>query len=242
MIINFASDAAIAEASVEVDESISIPVFTRRLESLLDCSVPSEAAEWVLKYSAPLSLYSESPQQAVSLLCDKIASIDPASGEVIGVLKIKRRSVTAGHAKVRIVPNSDSLQLICRHTSGQGLKAVWKSVLWRLRPQHGAPGVVGNDAEWAELEALYERQGWSLDSSGCYIYANAVDMQMSCVDGAVLEVPNFRVKGNNSWCNRASELRQKLNGKKFRIITSNGQLYLKFAGSVNVPTSRSPRW
>src|SRR5690606_34058042 len=56
------------------------------------------------------------------------------TGETVGVLKIKRRSVSAGHAKVRIAPTEDALQVIARHTSAQGLKAVWKSVLHRLQP------------------------------------------------------------------------------------------------------------
>lgn len=136
MIIKFASDASVSEASVEVAEDISLALFTRRLESLLDCSVKSEdESEWVLKYSARLSRYVKEPAEAIQLLCDKIASIDPETGEVVGVLKIKRRSVLAGHAKIRILPEEDSLQLICRHTSGQGLKSVWKSVFWRLNPQ-----------------------------------------------------------------------------------------------------------
>jgi len=138
MIVSFATDEAISEASVEVAEEISIAVFTRRMESLLDCGAKTDgASEWVLKYSAPISMFG-SVKEVRRLLCDKIASLDGQTGETIGVLKIKRRSVNAGHAKVRLVPAEDSLQLICRHQTAQGLKAVWKSVLWRLRPQYPA--------------------------------------------------------------------------------------------------------
>jgi hypothetical protein len=123
-----------------VAEEVSIAVFTRRMESLLDCGTKTDgasASEWVLKYSAPISSFG-SVEEVRRLLCDKIASLDAETGETIGVLKVRRRSVQAGHAKVRLVPADDSLQLVCRHQTAQGLKAVWKSVLWRLRPQYPA--------------------------------------------------------------------------------------------------------
>ena len=230
MVVAFGSDAAISEASVEVAEEISIAVFTRRMESLLDCGTQTEgAAEWVLKYSSRLSDYG-SVEEVRRLLCDKIAALNGENGETIGVLKIKRRSVNAGHAKVRIVPTDDSLQLVCRHTTAQGLKAVWKSVLWRLKPLHGTPGNPGNDTEWAEVKALYERQGWSDPDTSthyAYIYGNAVDMQVHCVDGDIPSVNSFKVKGNNEYC-YLRDLRKKLNGRKFQLITCQGQLYLKF--------------
>jgi hypothetical protein len=139
MTVAFATDATVSEASVEVAEDISLPVFTRRLESLLDCGAKSEgAAEWVMKFSCRISGYG-SAEEVRRILCDKVASLNANTGETIGVLKIKRRSVDAGHAKVRILPLEDSLQLIVRHTNAQGLKAVWKSVLWRLKPQYGQP-------------------------------------------------------------------------------------------------------
>jgi hypothetical protein len=230
MIVSFASDEAISEASVEVADDISIAVFTSRMESLIDCGAKTEgAAEWVLKYSTTISEYG-SAGEVRRLLCDKIAALDGATGETIGVLKIKRRSVSAGYAKVRLVPADDSLQLVCRHTTAQGLKAIWKSVLWRLKPLHGTPGIPGNDAEWAELKALSERQGWGdpdKTSHYCYVYANGVDMQMSCADGAVPQVKKFLLTGNSNACHWV-QLRQRLNGRKFKLITSHGQLYLRF--------------
>jgi len=52
MIISFATNGAISEASVEVAEEISIVTFTRRMESLLDCGAKTDgASEWVLKLS-----------------------------------------------------------------------------------------------------------------------------------------------------------------------------------------------
>jgi len=137
MKVSFATDDVVSEASVEVREDISISVFSRRMESLLDCGAHSEGQEWVLKWADRISRYGD-PALVRRLLCDKIASIDGRTGETIGVLKIKRRSVKAGHAKIRLVPAEDSLQVVCRHSSAQGLKAVWKSVLWRLRPQYPA--------------------------------------------------------------------------------------------------------
>jgi hypothetical protein len=138
MSISFATNGAISEASVEVAEEISIVMFTRRMESLLDCGAKTDgASEWVLKYSAPISQYG-TVEQSRRLLCDKIAELNAETGETIGVLKIKRRSVNAGHAKIRLVPADNSLQLVCRHTTAQGLKAVWKSALWRLQPQFGS--------------------------------------------------------------------------------------------------------
>jgi hypothetical protein len=230
MIVAFGTDEAISEASVQVAENISIAVFTRRMESLLDCGTQTEgAAEWVLKYSAPISSFG-SVEEVRRLLCDKIASLDAETGETIGVLKIKRRSVNAGHAKIRIVPMDDSLQLVCRHTTAQGLKAVWKSVLWRLKPLHGTPGNPGNDTEWNALKALFERQGWDdpdTSTNYAYIYGNAVDMQVHCVDGDIPSVNSFKVKGNNEYC-YLRDLRKKLNGRKFQLITCQGQLYLKF--------------
>lgn len=230
MVVSFATDEAISEASVEVDEEISIAVFTRRMESLLDCGTRTEGvAEWVLKYSSHLSDYG-SVEEVRRLLCDKIAALNGETGETIGVLKIKRRSVTAGHAKVRLVPAEDSLQLVCRHTTAQGLKAVWKSVLWRLKPLHGTPGNPGNDAEWMELKALFERQGWDdpdTSTNYAYIYGNAVDMRVHCVDGAIQSVSSFKVKGNNEYC-YLRDLRKKLNGRKFQLVACQGQLYLKF--------------
>ena len=136
MMISFGSDEAIASCSVDVTEEISIAVFTRRLESLLDCA-SSSTGEWTLKWSETISTYGE-PDWVRKVLCDKISSVNSDSGETIGVLKLKRRSVKSGFAKVRLVPAEDSLQIVCRHTSAQGLKSVWKSTLMRLKPQHGS--------------------------------------------------------------------------------------------------------
>ncbi len=136
MVVVFATDAAISECTVEVAEEISLVTFTGRLEILLDCGGKPTGEDWVLKFSAKISTYGD-PTQVRRLLCDKIASLDGVTGETIGVMKIKRRSVEKGHAKVRLVPAEDSLQLVVRHQSAQGLKAVWKSCLWRLSPQFG---------------------------------------------------------------------------------------------------------
>lgn len=162
MRVAFASDAPTTSATVEVTPIISIVRFSRRLESLLDCGAPSEgAAEWVLKYSASISAYGDAAEVR-RLLCDKVASLDPGTGETVGVMKLKRRSVAAGYAKVRILPATDSLQLVCRHQTAQGLKAVWKSVLWRLKPQHGTPraGRVLSSASAPEGEQMpdWERE------------------------------------------------------------------------------------
>lgn len=141
MTVAFATDAAVSECAVDVAEGISLVAFTRRMESILDCGAQSESksesAEWILKFSCRISDYG-SADAVRRLLCDKIASLDSVTGETVGVMKIKRRSVQAGYAKVRLVPAEDSLQLIVRHSTAQGLKAVWKSVLWRLRPQYPA--------------------------------------------------------------------------------------------------------
>lgn len=145
MAVAFATDAAVSECAVDVAEGISLVAFTRRMESLLDCGAQSESAEWILKFSCRMSDYG-SADAVRRLLCDKIASLDSVSGETVGVMKIKRRSVQAGYAKVRLVPAEDSIQLIVRHATAQGLKAVWKSVLWRLRPQYPtAPEVAETD-------------------------------------------------------------------------------------------------
>lgn len=145
MTVAFATDAAVSECAVDVAEGISLVAFTRRMESLLDCGAQSESAEWILKFSCRMSDYG-SADAVRRLLCDKIASLDSASGETVGVMKIKRRSVQAGYAKVRLVPAEDSIQLIVRHSTAQGLKAVWKSVLWRLRPQYPtAPAAAETD-------------------------------------------------------------------------------------------------
>lgn len=149
MVVEFASSEAISIATVTLDEAISLPVFTRRMESLLDCGSKAEAAvEWVMKFACRISAYG-TPEKVRQLLCDKVASLDSSTGETVGVLKIKRRAVGAGHAKVRLVPAEDSLQVVCRHGSAQGLKAVWKSVLWRLRPQYA--GKVATEANGTEL-------------------------------------------------------------------------------------------
>lgn len=137
MIVQFASDEDISEAVVAVDQEISLAVLSRRLECLLDCGTNSIKDGWTLKYSSTIQKYGGDAKAIAAKLCDRISSIDPSSGEVIGVMKIKRRSVSKGHAKIRILPKEDSLQIICRHQSSQGLKAVWKSVLWRLDPQYG---------------------------------------------------------------------------------------------------------
>lgn len=143
MSVNFETDQPVTAVSVEVEESISLVSFTARLESVLDCGAKAEGAtEWVLKFSAPLSNYGQ-PDVVRRLLCDKVASLDASTGETIGVLKIKRRSVAVGHAKVRLVPAENLLQVVARHSTAQGLKSVWKSVLWRLRPQYPSNGGKG---------------------------------------------------------------------------------------------------
>lgn len=226
MIVEFATDSAITEASVAVDQTISISIFSTRMEVLLDCGAKTDGAtEWVLKFSALISTYGLA-DEVRRLLCDKIASLNGKTGETIGVMKIKRRSVNSGHAKIRLVPEEDSMQVVCRHTTAQGLKSVWKSVLWRLKPQHGAQG---NTEEWQRLIELCERQEWGNPAQSglnCYIYQNGVDMQTNCADG---ELPNvyFNPKGGGNSC-RWSGLQQLLNGRKFKIIRYSGKLYLKF--------------
>jgi len=136
MKVSFASDDAVSEASVEVSENISIAVFSRRMESLLDCGANNGAAEWELKWANRISLYG-TPEEVRRLLCDKVVSLDSQTGETVGVLKLRRRSIDSGHASVKMVPAEDSIQVICRHQNAQGLKAVWKSIFHRLDPQYG---------------------------------------------------------------------------------------------------------
>lgn len=174
MIVSFATNEAISECSVEVAEAISLPVFTRRLESLLDCGAKisetasgASGAEWTLKWSDRISRYGDD-ERVRCLLCDKIAQIDGETGETIGVLKIKRRSVKAGHAKIRLVPKEDSLQVICRHSSAQGLKAVWKSVLWRLRPQYGGSSENNEQAETPATSRIPEK-GFTVVAEPCIL-------------------------------------------------------------------------
>ena len=138
MLIKFASTEEVTSASLEVDKDISLPLLAGRLESLLDCGAATKTpdTEWILKYSTAISKHGTA-KEVIAVLCDRISSVSE-TGETIGVMKIKRRSISEGHAKIRVVPAEDSLQIICRHTSAQGLKAVFKSLLWRLRPQYGS--------------------------------------------------------------------------------------------------------
>lgn len=238
MIINFESDGSVSQASVEVTEDINILIFTRRLESLLDCGAKSNGSdEWVLKFATRMSEYGE-VSHVRRLLCDKIASLDVVTGETVGVLKIKRRAVTAGHAKVRLVPAEDSLQLIARHQTAQGLKAVWKSVLWRLRPQHGAPKNGWQD--FSALEDLFDRQRWS-DQTTFYVYANCAKISVTCVDGAIPELKNFSTVGGGDYCRSLDDLRQKLNGRRIQLFTYQGELVVKFEGAPEAPR-RNSRW
>lgn len=145
MRISFSAAEPVAEATIEVLSSISLVTFTQRVERLLDLGAKSDGTEWIIKFSCRMSDYG-SPEEVRRLLCDQIAQLDGQTGETVGVLKIKRRSVDAGHAKVRLVPAEDLLQVVVRHLTAQGLKAVWKSVLWRLRPQYGAPKAADSSA------------------------------------------------------------------------------------------------
>lgn len=140
MSVHFEADCAVSPAIVEVEPSISIAKFTPRLESLLDCGDRSykprnEQEQWTIKFAAKISTYHSDHREVVRLICDRISSI--TDDETIGVMKIKRRGVKVGHARVRIVPSEDSLQVTARHQTSDGLKAVWKSVFWRLDPQFG---------------------------------------------------------------------------------------------------------
>jgi hypothetical protein len=142
MEVLFASDTPISPASVFIDKDISLAIFTKRLESFLDCGQSgykptSEADQWKLKYADKLSRLHSDAKEVVRLLCDRITTMNDK--EIIGVMKIKRRGVKSGHASIRIVPKEDSLEAIFRHQTSSGLKAIWKSAFWRLDPQYAKP-------------------------------------------------------------------------------------------------------
>lgn len=128
--VRFESDDAVTPAVVTVSKDISIPAFAHQFERLLDCWAPGNG-EWVLKWSDRISKYGSLGKVRLAL-CDRIVKLDPETGETVGALKRKRRSIKQGHGTVRLVPAEDSLQLVLRHPSAQGLKALWKSVFHRL--------------------------------------------------------------------------------------------------------------
>ena len=128
--VEFASDEPVSSAVVSVAPSVSVSDFARLLEQALDCWASGEG-EWVLKWADRISKHG-SPDKVRLALCDRIASLDAETGETVGALKRKRRSVSKGYGTVRLVPAQDSLQIILRHPSAEGLKALWKSVLHRL--------------------------------------------------------------------------------------------------------------
>lgn len=137
----FESDTPLSAAVIDVDPDIKIKTFTSRLEMILDTGdihyqVPLTFQDlpWQLKFSTSISKYKKQPEEVIRLLCDRITSIN--DDEIIGFLKIKRRSVNAGHASIRILPKEDLIQVICKHNKSTGLKALWKSVFWRLDPQY----------------------------------------------------------------------------------------------------------
>ncbi len=132
MDVRFESDAPISSAVVSVTASVSLTHFAEQFERLLDCYAPTkESGEWVLKWAAPISRYGAVSKIRLAL-CDRIVKLDAETGETVGALKRRRRSVKQGHGTVRLVPAEDSLQLVLRHPNAQGLKALWKSVFHRL--------------------------------------------------------------------------------------------------------------
>lgn len=132
MVVSFATDDATSNCTVEVSPNIDINVFGARIEEILDCAgIAPEGAMNVLKWSSRVSDFGTF-ETVRSSLCDKIAKID--RNETVGVMKIRRRGIETGHAKVRLLRDEDSLQVVVRHTSCQGLKAVWKSVVHKMCP------------------------------------------------------------------------------------------------------------
>lgn len=230
MFVSFDTDAATAAATVEVDPSISIVVFSNRLESLLDCGGKSDVAatEWVLKFSARVSSYG-TVAEVRRLLCDKVASLDAQTGETVGVLKLKRRSVSAGYAKVRILPAEDSLQIVCRHQTPQGLKAVWKSVLWRLSPQHGGAGPMTAQAAQDQLLAMFQSRGWSMKGYW-YSYEGGVDIQIDSTSlKRVPAAPAGWSLGDQVSSGYGLEaLLATVSDRPFRIVSRFGNLCLQF--------------
>ncbi len=224
MIVEFATDSAITEASVAVDQEISIAQFSMRMESLLDCGTKTEgAAEWVLKFSAPISNYG-STDEVRRLLCDKIASLNP-DGETVGVLKIKRRSVNSGHAKIRISPAEDLFQLVCRHITAQGLKSVWKSVLWRLSPQRGeAEDGFARLERWATKVHSYDTShvSWEIFPTGVrlgWILGSEDPWQLKAVQD------NLGSSNRESGTGHAA-LAEKISGRSTRLVKSKEEKLL----------------
>lgn len=125
--IQFDSDAATGAAVVSVADDVNLKLLAKVMEQLLDCWAPGQG-EWVLKWSDANKKYG-SLQEIQLALCDRIVTIE-ADGTTIGAFKRKRKSVVLGHGTVAI--SRDSFQVILRHTSAQGLKALWKSVFSRL--------------------------------------------------------------------------------------------------------------
>lgn len=140
MEVAFAEAAGHSPATVQVHEEISLAVFGRRMESLLDCAAATNAdsRQWVLKLCLKASTYGGA-DESIRALCDKVVE-RTTDGATVGVMKLKRRSVARGHATVRIDPQADAIQIVMRHPTAEGLKALWKSVLWRLHPQYPKAG------------------------------------------------------------------------------------------------------
>ena len=130
VVVSFESDDLIAKAVVSVAKEAKLAEIAPELEQILDCFAPGEG-EWVIKLADKISRYGKTEDVRIAL-CDRVILLDPETGETVGALKRKRRSVKLGYGSVRLVPQENTLQLVLRHPSAQGLKALWKSVFFRI--------------------------------------------------------------------------------------------------------------
>ncbi len=129
--IEFGSSEVISSAQVWVHPgTASLAQMNQAFERLIDCYAPGEGGECVLKYT--FSTQGICPGAVQLNMFDRISKLDSHTGETVGTFKRKRKSILLGYGTLRFRPNQKQLQVVLRHPSAQGVKALWKSCECRL--------------------------------------------------------------------------------------------------------------
>ena len=166
---------------------------------------------------------------------------------VVGVMKLKRKSVKAGYAKVRLVEAEDSIQVICRHQTAQGLKAVWKSLLWRIQPQHGTPTeLTPQICQEKVLKALKSYEGY-LDNINWSARANGIDFRINYDAKKRPKVPSDdqwriskeQVASGYGVENMFDYIFENDENRLFLLVESCGMLRVKFLDAESAPAGEA---
>jgi len=213
-IVAFADNLPTTGANVYVKNPISLYEFTSKLESLIAYNAGGDGRESVVKFSDTISNYGE-PNHLIKKLLDQITTLDNENHITIGLMQIKRRSISRGVAKIKIDKRADLFQVVIRHRSANGTMSVWKSLVNRLSGGKSKIRSVSSLFENDELEEKKKRA-----SKGEYSEAKRARIRRAKTEEAVEKIKDeliFSLQTNNDLLARNKKLQTRIESLETQI-------------------------